>query len=138
MKHRIFVYGTLKKGFPNHARYMASAEKLGNFRTADHYPLALIGQRYVPCMINAPGAGKQVEGELYAVDDDCLKGLDVLERVKEPDGYRRLKIQVRSAAKHSALMLEADAYLISPELAKDLRSDYLKAYRLDDAKKYKP
>jgi gamma-glutamylaminecyclotransferase len=96
MKHRVFVYGTLKKGFPNHDRYMASAEKLGNYQTDDNYPLVLIGERYVPCMINAPGAGKQVEGELYAVTDDCLKRLDVLERVNKADGYRRLKIHVRS------------------------------------------
>jgi len=138
MKHRVFIYGTLKKGFPNYDRYMESAKKIGNYQTVDHYPLVLIGKRHVPCMINAPGEGKQVEGELYEVDNDCLKRLDVLEGIKEADGYRRLKIKVRSAENHHAVTLQAHAYLISPKFAKDLRSGYLKAYRLEDARKYKP
>jgi gamma-glutamylaminecyclotransferase len=138
MKHRIFVYGTLKKGFPNHDRYMQSAEKLGNYRTVENYPLVLIGQRYVPCMINAPGEGDHIEGELYELDDDCLKRLDALERIKKPDGYRRLRINVRSVEKHNAVIVEAHAYLIAPKFAKDRRSDYLKTYRLEDAKKYRP
>jgi gamma-glutamylaminecyclotransferase len=138
MKHLIFVYGTLKKGFPNHDRYMRSAEKLGNYRTAENYPLVLIGKRYVPCMINAPGEGQQIEGELYEVDDDCLKKLDVLERIKEPDGYRRFKISLKSIAERDGPALEAHAYLIAPQFAKDRRSDYLKIYSLQDAKKYNP
>jgi gamma-glutamylaminecyclotransferase len=138
MKHRIFVYGTLKKGFPNHDRYMQSAEKLGNYRTVEKYPLVLIGQRYVPCMINAPGEGDLIEGELYEVDDDCLKRLDALERIKKPDGYRRLRINLISVESHNAVVLEAHAYLIAPKFANDRRSDYLKIYRLEDAKKYNP
>lgn len=138
MKHRIFMYGTLKKGFPNHDRYMQSAEKLGNYRTVENYPLVLIGQRYVPCMINTPGEGDHIEGELYEVDDDCLKRLDALERIKKTDGYRRLRIKVRSVEKHNAVIVEAHAYLIAPKFAKDRRSDNLKTYRLEDAKKYHP
>ncbi len=138
MNHRIFVYGTLKKGFPNHDRYMQSAEKLGGYRTVESYPLVLIGERYVPCMIDAPGEGEQIEGELYEVDDDCLKRLDALERIKKRDGYRRCKIRLRSVAQQDAVTLEAYAYLIAPKFAKDQRSDYLKIYSLADAKKYKP
>lgn len=138
MRHRIFVYGTLKKGFPNHDRYMQSAEKLGDYRTIESYPLVLVGRRYVPCMINAPGEGQQIEGELYEVDDDCLKRLDALERVKKPDGYRRLKISLRPVAKHDTFTLRAHAYLIAPQFAKDRRSVCLKTYSLEDAKKYCP
>ena len=138
MKHRIFVYGTLKKGFPNHARYMQSAEKLGDYRTVESYPLVLIGERCVPCMINAPGKGEQIEGELYEVDDECLERLDALERIKEPDGYRRLKINVEPSGKHHAKALEAHAYLIPPKIAKNRRSDYLGIYGLEEAKKYNP
>jgi len=138
MKYRIFVYGTLKEGFPNHDRYMQSAEKVGNYQTVDNYPLVLIGNRYVPCMINLPGTGKPVKGELYDVDDDGLKRLDALERIKKPDGYRRIKIEVRSVEKNDALFLEAYTYLIPPKFAKDRRSEYLKIYSLEDAKKYRP
>jgi gamma-glutamylcyclotransferase (GGCT)/AIG2-like uncharacterized protein YtfP len=89
-------------------------------------------------MINAPGEGDHIEGELYEVDDDCLKRLDALERIKKPDGYRRLRINLRSVESHNAVVLEAHAYLIAPKFANDRRSDYLKTYRLEDAKKYNP
>ncbi len=138
MKHRLFIYGTLKTGFPNQEAYMTSAEKHGNHQTVERYPLVLIGERYVPCMLNAPGEGELVEGELFEVDDDCLKRIDALERVNKPDGYRRLKIKVRSVAKPAAPILEAYAYLISPELAQDRRSGFLRVYGLDDAQKYTP
>lgn len=138
MKHRLFVYGTLKKGFPNHDLYMDSAEKLGNYQTLESYPLVLIGDRRVPCMIDAPGEGQPIEGELYEVDDDCLKRIDALEGINQPEGYRRLKVSVRSVGKHTAVAREAYAYLISPQSAGERRSDYLTVYRMKDAKKYRP
>ena len=117
---------------------MQSAAKLGDYRTAENYLLVLIGERCVPCMIDAPGEGEQIEGELYEVDDDCLKRLDALERINEPDGYPRQKINLKSVEKPHAKSLEAHAYLISPKIAKNYRSGYLQIYGLDDSRKYNP
>lgn len=138
MRHCVFVYGTLKKGFPNHDNYMESATELGNYRTIEMYPLVLCGARYVPCMICSPGDGYHVEGELYEVDDECLNRIDALERIQDSDGYRRQVIRVSSSERIHQDIREALAYLMPPEHATDRRSNCLKTYGIDDAKKYKP
>jgi gamma-glutamylaminecyclotransferase len=138
MRHRLFIYGTLKKGFPNHDHYMQSARKLGKYQTVEKYPLVLYGERYVPCMLNCPGDGHHVEGELYEVDDGCLKRIDALERIQESDGYRRYVIRVSSNESLNQAIKEALAYLMPPEQVTDHRSSYLKIYGRDDAKKYTP
>ena len=138
MRHHLFVYGTLKKGFPNHDHYMASARELGNYQTIGKYPLVLCGPRYVPCMIFRPGDGHHVEGELYEVDDECLNRIDALERVKDSDGYRRSVIRVSSSGRINQDIREALAYLILPEQVIDRRSKNLKTYGLNAAQKYTP
>jgi gamma-glutamylaminecyclotransferase len=138
MKHLVFIYGTLKKGFPNHDTYMESATRLGKYQTLEKYPLVLIGERHVPCMINTPGQGHRIEGELYEVDDDCLKKMDALEGTKQPDGYRRLLIPVRTVEESDAVPQKVHAYLMPPGIAKDFRSQNLSSYSAQAAKKYRP
>jgi gamma-glutamylaminecyclotransferase len=138
MRYRIFVYGTLKKGFPNHDNYMKSARELGRYETIEKYPLVLCGKRNVPCMIFSPGEGHHVEGEVYEIDDDGLNGIDALERTRDSDGYRRYVIRVSSSGWLSLDIIDALAYLMPPEQIIDCRSSYLKTYNIDDAKKYMP
>lgn len=138
MRHLVFVYGTLKKGFPNHNNYMGSAKRLGKYQTIEKYPLVLCGARYVPCMINSPGKGHHVEGELYEVDDECLNRIDALEGIQDSDGYRRAVIRVSSSELKSQDIREALAYLMPPDQVTDRKSNDLKAYELDAANKYTP
>ena len=138
MRHRLFAYGTLKKGFPNHDNYMESAKRLGKYQTIETYPLVLCSARYVPCMIDSPGEGHHVEGELYEVDDECLNRIDALERINDSDGYRRHVLRVSSTECRNQDIKEALGYLMPPEYVTDRRSNFLTTYRLDDAKKYKP
>ena len=138
MKHHVFVYGTLKKGFPNHNNYMESARHLGKYQTVEKYPLVLCGARYVPCMIYRPGEGHHVEGELYEVDDECLNRIDALERIQDSDGYRRTVIRVGSGELNNQDIQDALAYFMPPEQVTDRRSNDLKTYGLDEAKKYTP
>lgn len=138
MRHLVFVYGTLKKGFPNHNNYMGSAKRLGKYQTIEKYPLILCGARYVPCMINSPGKGHHVEGELYEVDDECLNRIDALEGIQDSDGYRRTVIRVSSSELKSQDIREALAYLMPPDQVTDRKSNDLKAYELDAANKYTP
>jgi len=138
MTHRIFVYGTLKQGFPNHENYMASAKPLGKYQTIEKYPLVLCGARYVPCMIDSPGKGLHVEGELYEVDDECLNRIDALERIQDSDGYRRIVILVSPSEGISQDIKEALAYLLPPRQVTDRRSNNLKTYDLGAARKYAP
>ena len=138
MKHRLFVYGTLKKGFPNHDNYMETAKELGKYQTIEKYPLVLCGERYVPCLIYSPGDGRHVAGELYEVDDECLNRLDALERIQDSDGYRRFVIRVSSSERINQGFKQALAYFMLPGQVTDRRSNDLKVYGLDEAKKYTP
>ena len=95
MVHRVFVLGTLKRDFPNFQ--MNSGLKLGGmFVTLEKYPLYLIGPRYSPWMINDPGTGFEVEGEVFEVNSSGLKAMDEFERIDEEDGYRRLTVLVQN------------------------------------------
>ena len=117
---------------------MQSARDLGKYQTIEKYPLVLCGARYVPCMLNCPGDGHHVEGELYEVDDECLNRIDALERIQESDGYRRIVIRVSSIESLNQDIKEAFAYLMPPKQVTDRRSSYLKTYGLKDAHKYTP
>jgi gamma-glutamylaminecyclotransferase len=93
----VFVFGTLKEGFPNFA--INQGRRVGAaYRTWQPHPLYLMGSRHVPWMIDAPGSGDHVAGELYTVDAAALAAMDELEGVGTPDGYHRKTLQVRSDA----------------------------------------
>ena len=133
----VFVYGTLKKGFPNHDRHMASARLLGTYRTRNRYRLILNGERLSPCMIAGKNAGYRVIGEVYEVDRTGLSRMDRLERINCADGYRRYRIMVdRFGGPHSDA-LEAFVYLKDPHIIDDPRSAALKEYTSDLAQRYR-
>ena len=117
---------------------MRSARALGTYQTVEKYPLVLCGARYVPCMIFSPGNGHHVEGELYEVDGKCLNRIDALERIQDSDGYRRIVIRVRSSERLNRDIREALAYFMLPEQVADRRSNNLKTYGPDQARKYTP
>ena len=117
---------------------MKSARDLGKYQTIEKYPLVLCSERYVPCLIYSPGDGHHVEGELYEVDDKCLNRLDALERIQNADGYRRTVIPVSSSERINQGFKQALAYFMLPGQVTDRRSNDLKVYGLDEAKKYTP
>jgi gamma-glutamylcyclotransferase (GGCT)/AIG2-like uncharacterized protein YtfP len=87
MTHRVFVYGTLKKGFHN-AYLLQDSEFFGDAVTVPTYSMISVG---FP-IIMADENGKQVSGEIYTVDDGTLARLDGLER--EGSSYDRKLIDV--------------------------------------------
>jgi gamma-glutamylaminecyclotransferase len=91
--HRVFVYGTLKRGFPNHG-YMTGAVFVAEARTADAYPLVVGGTWYTPYLIPEKGEGYRVKGEVWDVPEHMMPALDRLESVHLPNGYRRKLIPV--------------------------------------------
>ncbi|WP_243711984.1 MULTISPECIES: gamma-glutamylcyclotransferase family protein [Marinomonas] len=89
----VFVFGTLKEGFPNFERNQG--ERIpGVFSTTVSYPLLLVGERYSPWLLLDAGEGHPVLGQVFSVDDDALAEMDALERITEPDGYRRVEMDV--------------------------------------------
>ena len=107
--HSIFVHGTLKRGFPNHATVMKARPFIGRFRTCERFELVLTGRWYSPVMIDERGAGHNVVGEVFAVDAEALAELDRLEGARLPTGYRRIELQVRNI--DTGAMIMAWAYV---------------------------
>ena len=59
--HRIFVYGTLKRGQPNYYLIENSsngvAKYVGEGRTVAKWPLVVYTRYTIPYMLNIPGSG---------------------------------------------------------------------------------
>lgn len=85
--HTLFVYGTLKNGFPNH-RFLGNARFLGYGKTVepyalymDEHPLVYARERVGP-----------VHGEVYKVSDDTLDRVDGVQG--HPKHYYREEVEV--------------------------------------------
>lgn len=77
---RIFVYGTLKRGYrSNHC--LAGQRFLGEARTAPGYTLYSMGD--YPGMVRSTDASHDVIGEVWEVDAVCLGKLNELEGLSE-------------------------------------------------------
>lgn len=92
----VFVYGTLKKGQPNYYRMFDSAngktEFLASAYTIQKYPLVIASKNNIPFLLNIPGQGHQIQGEIYKVDEQMLKFLDDFEGI--PTMYQRTLIKM--------------------------------------------
>lgn len=80
---KVFVYGTLKKEQPNHHWLTDTKNGFATFvcsaRTDTSFPL-LIGTRFnIPFLLNVPGVGHEISGEIYEIDEKMLHSLDELE-----------------------------------------------------------
>jgi gamma-glutamylaminecyclotransferase len=93
--YKIFVYGTLKEGFPNF-EINKGTRLSGNFITNNQFSLYLVSERYSPWLVPDDRKGSNVKGQVFSVDESTLKNMDKLERVSKPDGYHRVEITVKS------------------------------------------
>jgi gamma-glutamylaminecyclotransferase len=100
---RLFVYGSLKRGFEHHAE-LAGAELEGPVDTAPDYRMVLQGA--YPAL--ARGGVRSVRGELYRVRSELLVRLDWFEGC--PELYRRETIVLADGS-------TAFAYLIDEQQA---------------------
>ena len=82
---RVFVYGSLRAGEPNH-RLLLRATLVGTARTEPCFALHDLGA--FPAMV--AGGVHAIVGEIYEVDDVTLAALDRLEGV--PTFYQRVSI----------------------------------------------
>ena len=79
MTTRLFIYGTLKRGCSNH-HYMAGQRFVEEAQTAPLYRLVSMGSH--PGMVSSE-PGRSIEGEVWEVDEACLRRLDILEGIEE-------------------------------------------------------
>lgn len=93
----IFVYGTLKRGQPNHKVMLDHSHGLAAFRgrgcTVESFPLVIAGEHNIPWLLYLPGKGHCVTGEIYEVDEQMLRFLDDFEDC--PSMYQRTALQVQ-------------------------------------------
>ena len=61
----VFVYGTLKRGYPYHERGMKHARLVGRCPTREAYPLVVGGRWFSPILLAEPGVGRRDIGEVY-------------------------------------------------------------------------
>ncbi|MBX9709878.1 MAG: gamma-glutamylcyclotransferase, partial [Xanthobacteraceae bacterium] len=87
--HRVFVYGSLKRGLENHDQ-LGAAVFAGKATTSA--PFRMMDGPY-PVLREAGADGWPVSGELYEVDAPTLAALDDLEGVSERF-YDRIEIDV--------------------------------------------
>ena len=85
------LYGTLKKGQPNH-HWLSTAENgyqrfVGNAVTKNKFPLVIASRYNIPYLIDRPNEGNNIHGEIYEVDQKMLAKLDELE--DHPNYYQR-------------------------------------------------
>lgn len=106
--HRIFVYGTLKRGDCRHGA-LAGQKFLGDRRTAPRYRIYNVGT--YPGLVDDASSGLSIQGELWEVDDVCLALLDEVEGVAEQQYQRRLiELDPREE-------VPAEAYFYLPNVA---------------------
>ncbi|KAM5275355.1 gamma-glutamylaminecyclotransferase isoform 1-T1 [Hipposideros larvatus] len=91
----VFVYGTLKRGQPNHKVLLDDANGCATFQgqghTVEPYPLVIAGEHNIPYLLNLPGHGHRVAGEIYTVDERMLRFLDEFEDC--PIMYQRTSVR---------------------------------------------
>ncbi|MFZ3373652.1 MAG: gamma-glutamylcyclotransferase family protein [Desulfitobacteriaceae bacterium] len=84
---KVFVYGTLMKGYGNYCYYLSESEFLGKGEITGY---ALYAVSSFPGIV--PEVGEKVKGEVYKVNRDTLKRLDSLEG--EGSLYLRKQVEV--------------------------------------------
>jgi gamma-glutamylcyclotransferase (GGCT)/AIG2-like uncharacterized protein YtfP len=85
--HVLFVYGTLKREYPNHY-FLRNALFVDEGETVDSY--ALYFDEFP--LVYAGEAIGSIKGEVYRIDDDTLHHLDQLEEY--PDVSQRKEVSV--------------------------------------------
>ena len=81
--HKLFVCGALKYAQPSHSILTNPGNGYAKFwcraTTTEKLPLVIATRYNIPFLINKPGLGYYVTGEIYEVDDRMLSVLDNLE-----------------------------------------------------------
>ncbi len=104
--HRVFVYGTLKRGLHNHVLLeRARASFVGPARTTSEAFAMLLADAGYPYVVKTTTNARVIDGEVYAVDDDTLERLDALEEIAT-GMYSRERVEVTMTATHAAAAAE--------------------------------
>lgn len=93
---RLFVYGTLKQGFPN-SHLNDGLRVPGEFCSGERFPLYVVqlpNEDRAPWLVHRPGDGHPVTGQVFEVAPDALAAMDRFEEVGLPNGYVRVELDL--------------------------------------------
>ncbi|XP_062193381.1 putative gamma-glutamylcyclotransferase At3g02910 [Phragmites australis] len=139
----VFVYGTLKRGFPNHPLLAASASPFAGAVSTAAPASLVIGPYSVPFLLPTPSSssGRLISGELYSASPLALAKLDALEGT-HIGVYERRRLTV--VVDGSGEAVEAEAYFAHPSYAEALwrrcggEAAEIGEYTMDHAARYVP
>lgn len=134
--NRVFVFGTLKEGFPNFEKNKGIRFR-GEFETKERYPLYLVGERHSPWLVLDKGNGHKVQGQVFTVTDDALAEMDKLERISEADGYRRIEITVLAKDTSEAFVVSTYGKTVEQIDDADIRTELPGEYSIEHAAHYR-
>lgn len=110
----VFVYGTLKEGFANF-HINGGVRRSGEFETVKRFPLYVIGDYYIPWLVDREDEGSQVRGQLFEADTAAMVRMDELEMLGEPGWFTRREVHVRPAGSSSGGVEVAFVYFGAKE-----------------------
>uniref|UniRef100_A0A336MK65 Gamma-glutamylcyclotransferase family protein n=1 Tax=Culicoides sonorensis TaxID=179676 RepID=A0A336MK65_CULSO len=135
---RVFLYGTLKTGEKNHHLLQCNGNGISKFMckaiTCIKMPLVVATHYNIPFLLNKPGVGYNVKGEIYEVDDQMLKVLDRLEDVG--NFYDRETIIFDVLDSNHKESVEAFVYVLNKYPAGLLNESMMSDYRHCHVKRY--
>lgn len=123
---KVFVYGTLKRGFANCHLMQNGLNGVTRFVTTgltkEAFPLVIGTDASIPFMLPLKGQGKQVHGEIYEVDNNVLRVLDELEG--HPTWYKRTQCEITTTDKTTGIEA-GDVILCSAYFLTDFSKEFL-------------
>ncbi|MBB4185562.1 gamma-glutamylaminecyclotransferase [Sinorhizobium terangae] len=87
--------------------------------------MLIAGPWFAPMMLDEPGEGHRVRGELYEVDPDMLARIDRLEAVGRTGNFRK---QIRIMPERFGPSCDAFTYFKARFLASPAHTEYLASY----------
>ena len=128
MTNALFIYGTLKRGFQNFDTTRSGVIRPGIFHTVERYPLHTTDPWGAPVLINEPGQGQHVVGEIHDVTIEQLLWFDAFEGCHLSHGYDRLNIHVTDGSNG---LVTVDVYIKPRARIEAIRGDPLEVYPRD-------
>lgn len=139
--HRVFVYGTLKKGLGNH-NFLKNSTFIGEDRTQENlFEMRAMGS--IPFVVQTNNLSFSISGELYEVTNQVLRELDIL----EGNGmfYTRKLVWLENNYEEQAWMYIGDDNFPKVPLAgydnidlKDIKDSYVQTWKIPEQKTYYP
>ena len=141
-KYKVFVYGTLKSNQPNNyvlqngGAYLENSPQKKEFKpakliskaeTIQKYPLVIASKYNIPYLLDKPGVGYQIKGEVYEIDDLLLAILDDFEG--HPDYYLRREESVKLQLDAEKEQVQCWTYFLPKFKVEMLELQFLSDYR---------